>query len=118
MRNILIVVLVLILTAGVGFVVWSTVNRQPEVIQNTKASAPTPQDEPAIVEAYIRQYISTLAPEKEVLGGTFHVTNVNILPEDKGIVEYEDGHNAFTADFTYSIQGTSTVSIISFTNRS
>lgn len=54
------------------------------------------------VESYIRANISTLSSEKEVLGGTFYVTRIRLL-ENTGTVEYEDGHNAYVADFTYTI---------------
>lgn len=53
------------------------------------------------VEEYVRENISALSPEKEQVGGTFQVTRIEAA-DGKGVVEYEDGHNAYVADFTYS----------------
>lgn len=53
------------------------------------------------VEAYVRDNISALSPVKEQLGGTFYVTSLT-LTDGAGVVSYEDGHNAYTADFSYS----------------
>lgn len=53
------------------------------------------------IEDYVSQNISTLSPEKEVLGGQFYVTAIE-AEDGKGTVSYEDGHVAFTADFTYT----------------
>lgn len=55
------------------------------------------------IEEYVRQNISELSPEPEVLGGTFYVTEIE-AGNGKGVVSYEDGHNAYTADFTYTIE--------------
>jgi hypothetical protein len=67
-------------------------------------------------EAYVRENISSLSPEAEVLGGTFYVTEVE-AKEGVGVVEYEDGHNAFTADFTYERGASGSPAITSFTVR-
>jgi hypothetical protein len=55
----------------------------------------------AEVEAYLRTHIGTLSPEPPVLGGTFYVTEVSFSGEQRGVVSYEDGHIALTADFEY-----------------
>jgi hypothetical protein len=68
------------------------------------------------VEAYVRQNISELSPEKEVLGGTFYVTAVEAAG-GKGTVSYEDGHNAYTADFTYETDAEGNPRVLSFTVR-
>lgn len=62
---------------------------------------------------YISQHISDLSPEKEVLGGTFYVTNIT-LDNGSGTVMYEDGHNAYSADFVYTFTQTGEVSIANF----
>lgn len=70
------------------------------------------------IESYVTQNISLLSPEKEVLGGTFYVTKIEVEPgEQKGYVEYEDGHNAFSADFTYTADDRSGIEITSFVMR-
>lgn len=68
------------------------------------------------IESYVTQNISELSPRKEVLGGTFHVTDVSVA-DGKGVVSYEDGHNAYTADFTYEAADQTGIHITSFTVR-
>ncbi len=67
--------------------------------------APTPipseNERGMSVEDYVRQNISTLSPEKEVLGGTFYVTEIRVDDDGTGEVHYEDGHIALVADFTW-----------------
>lgn len=57
----------------------------------------------ASVSAYIKANISDLSTEPEVLGGTFYVTNITFTSDSSGVVEYEDGHIALVADFTFTI---------------
>ncbi|MES2994684.1 MAG: hypothetical protein V4681_01460 [Patescibacteria group bacterium] len=54
-----------------------------------------------LAETYVREHISELSPLPEVLGGTFYVTSIH-ADSGAGIVSYEDGHNAYTADFRYA----------------
>ncbi len=68
------------------------------------------------VEEYVKLHITDLSSEKAVLGGTHFVTKIEVS-NGKGVVEYEDGHNAFTADFTYSVDATQTPTITSFVVR-
>jgi hypothetical protein len=80
-----------------------------------------PVDVPATVqifsvEEYVQQNISNLSQEKEVLGGKFYVTQIE-AHGGAGTVYYEDGHIAFVADFTYTIDPTGSPSITSFTIR-
>lgn len=65
-----------------------------------------------IVEQYIRSNIKTLAPQKPVLGGSWYVTNVQVMPATKtGTVMYEDGHITGQATFSYTrIGGVVTIS--------
>ena len=56
------------------------------------------------IEDYVKENIVGLSNEAgtpEVLGGKFYVTK---LEANGGtvVVNYEDGHNAYVADFTYS----------------
>lgn len=67
------------------------------------------------IEAYVTENISRLSPEPEVLGGTYYVTAIE-ASASAGTVSYEDGHNAYTADFTYT-QGPTGVSVDSFVIR-
>jgi hypothetical protein len=54
------------------------------------------------IESYVRAHISELSPTKEQVGGTFQVTGIE-AHGGSGTVSYEDGHNAYTADFTYHV---------------
>jgi len=60
----------------------------------------TPED---ALRNYLRDNLSAISPEKEVLGGKFYVSKLEITGPGKARVEYEDGHNAFSAQFDYSI---------------
>jgi hypothetical protein len=68
------------------------------------------------IETYVSQNISQLSPEKEVLGGTFHVTNIE-TNGGTGVVSYEDGHNAYVADFSYEINDETGITMKSFVVR-
>ncbi len=60
--------------------------------------------EKGIVEEYVRENIATLAPEDEVLGGTWYVVEISIDEDtDTGEVVYEDGHIEGSASFSYII---------------
>lgn len=70
------------------------------------------------VEAYVTQNISALSPIKETMGGTFYVTEIEVEPEEnKGTVKYEDGHNAYEAEFTYTSNDRTGHTITSFVVR-
>lgn len=63
------------------------------------------------IEQYVTDNISTLSPETEVLGGTFYVTSIEAA-NGAGAVSYEDGHNAYTADFIYTSDPLSVTSFV------
>lgn len=44
--------------------------------------------------SYIRANIGELSPEPAVLGGSFYVTEVNLLNDNSALVDDEDGHIA------------------------
>jgi hypothetical protein len=113
MRNFLITLAVLVLIAGLGLVVWTTWNREPQVLTNNEVTASSTPDHSDIVRQYIESHISTLSPQKEVLGGTFYVTNVVTGPKT-GVVSYEDGHNAYVADFNYTVDDAKGVHVTGF----
>ena len=68
------------------------------------------------IEEYVSKNISTLSTEPEQLGGTFYVTSIE-AKDGSGVVSYEDGHNAYTADFTYSTNESGSFSVDSFVVR-
>jgi hypothetical protein len=115
MRTLIIIIVVVILLVAGGLIVLNASQRSQEFVPEQTDSATNTPDLSADVESYVRTHISTLSPEKEVLGGTFYVTNI-VLGEGRGIVTYEDGHNAYTADFTYTASP-GTTSITSFVIR-
>jgi len=89
------------------------------VLLDAKEGAPvdepidTPNGKVMSIESYVTLNISNLSPVKEVLGGTYYVTSIE-ANEGKGVVSYEDGHIALTADFTYSMSDMSGITIHSF----
>jgi hypothetical protein len=105
MKNVLIFILIL----AIGYFAFQALER-PD--QQPQAGDPEVQN-PDSVTSYISKNISALSPEKEVLGGTFYVTNIT-FDAGTGTVEYEDGHNAYTARFSYEFSDTGRVSITSF----
>ena len=93
MKQALIFLLILILAAA-GYAYFADI---------VEAPIGTPEDRRIMsVEEYVRQNISTLSPERAVLGGTFYVTKVQ-ASDGRGTVWYEDGHAALVANFTYIV---------------
>lgn len=105
MKNILIFILILV----IGFMAFQMLERP---VQQAPTGDPEVQN-PDSVTSYISKNISALSPQKEVLGGTFYVTNIT-FDAGTGTVEYEDGHNAFVADFSYEFESDGSVSVTSF----
>ncbi len=68
------------------------------------------------IKSYVQNNISDLSPVKEQVGGTFYVTSIQAL-DGIGTVSYEDGHNAYVADFTYTIEADGKPTVTSFTIR-
>lgn len=97
-RLITIVVLVLIAILALSFM--------PPPAQ--APSEPLPPGRDTAVELLITENIQTLSPEPSVLGGTYYVTEV-WAEGGTGVVSYEDGHVAHTADFTYTTDGNNTI---------
>lgn len=89
--------------------------RDKSKTMNTSTTASsTVQNE--TIESYVRGNISRLSPVTGQLGGTFYVTTIE-AHGGVGTVRYEDGHNAYVADFTYSIDAAGKPSVQSFTVR-
>ena len=79
------------------------------------ASAPAPAASGKLmgIESYLSQNISELSPVKETMGGKFYTTDVQVA-DGRGVVYYEDGHNAYVADFTYEVSDQTGIHITSF----
>lgn len=65
------------------------------------------------IESYIRTHIGELSPVPESVGGTFYVTAIT-AQDGVGSVSYEDGHNAYTAEFTYGVDALGAPTVTSF----
>lgn len=105
MKNVLIFILILV----TGFLAFQMLERPAQQVQTGDPEVQNPDS----VTSYISKNISALSPEKEVLGGTFYVTNIT-FDAGTGTVEYEDGHNAFIADFSYEFTESGQVDVTSF----
>lgn len=68
------------------------------------------------IETFVRTNISAISPVEATLGGTFYVTDIE-THGGTGTVSYEDGHNAYTADFSYKVSQDGKPTITSFTVR-
>lgn len=75
-----------------------------EIICTDKITGQAVTKETNMVGDYIRDHISELSPEKEVLGGTFYVTEITFPAPNIALIEYEDGHIALTAEAEYEIK--------------
>jgi len=92
-----------------------TVEVAVDVIRTiAKSVSFSPTETVSAIDQYIAENISKLAPEAAQLGGTFYVTSID-AKDGKGDVSYEDGHTAYTADFTYTLDP---ISVTSFVIRS
>ncbi len=103
MKTLIALILIFIIGA-VAFLyrdnIWNS-----EVITETATTTPS-ESRAMSIENYVKLNISDLsarASAEEVLGGKFYVTGIE-AHNGAGTVQYEDGHNAFTADFTYTIE--------------
>lgn len=63
---------------------------------------------------YLKDNLSTLSPEPEVLGGKFYVTSLELTSPSTAIVEYEDGHIALKANFVFSYNDNGVLQISNF----
>ncbi len=114
------ILILVLLVAGIRFFSgedgWMCNNG--EWIKHGNPSAPAPDaflcGTKNILENYLKNNISQISPEKEVLGGKFYITNLTEISSDTAEVEYEDGHIALRARFNFKISN-GEVSITNFT---
>lgn len=90
-----------------------TTSGQVSTTTTGQTSTTTSQGRYMAIEDYVRLNISLLSPVKEQLGGTFYVTSIE-THGGTGTVSYEDGHNAYTADFTYTVDDDGRPAVASF----
>jgi hypothetical protein len=109
-RHILIIGIVLIaVAAGIAAFRGPNTDTEPAATSTPLAK----KVKPLTIQEYIKQNISKLSPEKEVLGGKFYIVKIE-AHGGTGTVIYEDGHNAFKADFTYEVDEAGNPSVTSF----
>ena len=106
-------IIILVSVAGIAAAALLVIFVMPPA---AAAPAPAASDKIMSIESYVSQHIADLSPEKEVLGGHFYVTDIHAA-DGKGVVSYEDGHVAYTADFTYEATDQTGIHISSFTIR-
>lgn len=99
----------------IGGALWFFLAQQAVVSSEEVATENETSSRVMSIESYVTANISVLSPIKEQLGGTFYVTDIEAL-NGSGVVEYEDGHNAYIADFTYEVSE-SGITIKSFATR-
>ncbi|HNZ83967.1 MAG TPA: hypothetical protein PLA41_02695 [Candidatus Pacearchaeota archaeon] len=71
---------------------------------NTNQDQLNQEEKKLLINEYLENHISEISPQKEVLGGKFYITSLEINPEDKATVEYEDGHIVVKAVFDFQIK--------------
>ncbi len=112
----LIGVIVLVIFFGILFKDTYLV-RKPDPVINEPVATTTVVEVPAekfmSIEDYVTENISEISPTKATMGGTFYVTEIS-TENGMGVVSYEDGHNAYTADFTYEINNSTGIKITTF----
>lgn len=57
-----------------------------------------------MLREYLNKEISKISPQKEVLGGKFYITKLELIDNDSVLIEYEDGHIALQASFDFAIK--------------
>jgi hypothetical protein len=106
MKKIIIALVGIVLIVGI---VYMLSDRK----EYTRMDQSTTQNRVMSIENYVTIYISELSPVPEELGGRFYVTHIT-TGDGKGTVHYEDGHNAYVADFTYSYEDNEAIKMESF----
>lgn len=103
MKKIILILVIIVFATGIGYMLWN---------QNMFVSHSAPDQN--VVRQFFERNISTLSPEKEVLGGTFYVTDFALNDNYSGVVSYEDGHMAYKAYVTFTTDKTGAISVTSF----
>ncbi len=115
-----IIILLLIAVAVGGWFIWKDNNTIENPTSEPNATTTNNGGVRAMsAEDYFRLNISQISNQfgtPEVLGGTFYVTKFE-AKDGIGTVEYEDGHIAVVADFTYTVAENGAITINSFVVR-
>jgi hypothetical protein len=111
-KSLIFIILALVILGGA---IYARLHRSAPEIKES----PSEDVRAMSIEDYIKLHISelsTAAGAPEVLGGTFYINSIE-AKDGVGTVSYEDGHNAYTAGFSYTIDGRGYITINSFTVR-
>jgi hypothetical protein len=109
-----VIIAIVVLTLLGVFAFAYNKTHQAEQLEDTLNPATSPEDAAFdALDAYLKENISTLSPIKETMGGTFYITRTRAF-DNNGTVWYEDGHNAYTATFTYTVDDANVVTIENF----
>lgn len=115
-NKILLIVLLIIFIGGFSYLIFSSNNKNNKPTndysdltqeERQRRNIERPEQEVYLdidrvtFEKYLKENISNLAPEDEVLGGEFMVTNVNWINNNNAFVYYEDGHVAYEAEVRF-----------------
>ena len=97
----LIAAIILISGGALTWAYYEPVKEPAKPVQTQTQPTQTP-------EAFIAANLSDIAPEKATMGGTFYVTKISSSKQADGTiagdVEYEDGHNAYTAHYILRVE--------------
>ncbi|MES2214308.1 MAG: hypothetical protein V4465_02920 [Patescibacteria group bacterium] len=112
-KSFVVTLVILIALIILGYAFWDSLfpfMSRPNPLPVTETTRVMP------IEDYIRLNISGLSTVKETVGGKFYVTSIE-AHGGAGTVSYEDGHNGYTADFTYNTDAVGAITITSWNLR-
>lgn len=119
-KNLIPIAALALVIAGGSYLVWRQNQTKIEIFDGQKAVRQMEANDRSVgIEEYVKRNISGISAEAgypEEVGGTFQVTKFSAA-NGKGQVSYEDGHNAYTADFAYTTDKKGLVTVTSFTVR-
>jgi hypothetical protein len=119
-NNLIAIIALAAVIAGGSYLVWKRSQPQIQVFDGQEAVRQMEANDRTVgIEEYMKRNISGISAEAgypEELGGTFYITQFE-AHGGAGTVSYEDGHNAYTADFAYATDKKGLVSVTSFTVR-
>ncbi len=118
LKNRFVPILLVLLIFGVGiylaYIYTFSERAGQETSSERNGASSLSEASKAAVDAYLRGHISELSTEPEVLGGKFYVTDIAFLSDTRARVWYEDGHNAFKAEFDFFINADNEVREVNF----
>lgn len=116
-NNLIALCALVVVIAGGSYLVWKKHQPKIEVFDGQAAVKQLEANDRTVgIEEYMKRNIGGISAEvgfPEDLGGTFQVTKFE-AKNGEGTVSYEDGHNAYTARFTYTVDKKGLVSVTYF----